>query len=295
MVTSAKRAIDLRADLKGKLPYDLQAEDYEKIGIALGVVEGSMDLATVVSEAFQDTWKVMQDAWSAADKVSDEIEPLVDIKREFQSVFGAFANEAGKFINQTFEELMLPAFGLPGRELPDHLPAYEYFDMARKYKTMGWCEQARDALAKVIEVAPDETTRREARRYLATRIPRLPVPHLAVQQNIRGHNQIVRGDLDGARTTLEAIVKKFPEFEWARGNLGLVYAQLGELDKAEEILSSVLDYNPNYLNAWLHLARLKAAKLEVREAQRYLDKALRLDPEDQPAQALKQIIEFLSL
>jgi tetratricopeptide (TPR) repeat protein len=160
---------------------------------------------------------------------------------------------------------------------------------------MGWCEQARDALAKVIEVAPDETTRREARRYLATRIPRLPVPHLAVQQNIRGHNQIVRGDLDGARTTLEAIVKKFPEFEWARGNLGLVYAQLGELDKAEEILSSVLDYNPNYLNAWLHLARLKAAKLEVREAQRYLDKALRLDPEDQPAQALKQIIEFLSL
>jgi hypothetical protein len=57
----------------------------------------------------------------------------------------------------------------------------------------------------------------------------------------------------------------------------------------------VLDYNANYLNAWLHLARLKAAKLELKEAQRLIDQALKLSPQDKPTLALKQIVEFLSM
>jgi tetratricopeptide (TPR) repeat protein len=273
----------------------LQAEDYEKIGIALGLVEGAMDITTAVSEAFADTWNLLSQALTAADEVLDEIQPLVEIKRDLQNALSLFANETGKLLNQAMEELVLPALGLPGRELPESLSAQRYFEMAQQYKTMGWCEQARDALAKVIEESTDPSLSRAARQYLITRVPRLPVPHLAVQRNIIGHHQTVRGDLSAARKTFEKLVDEYPDFEWPRGNLGLVYAQLGELEKAEEVLSNVLDYNPNYLNAWLHLARLKAAKLEVREAQRYLDKALRLDPEDQAAQALKQLVDFLSL
>jgi len=295
MVTAAKKAIDLKADLHGKLPYDLNTEDYEKIGIALGVVEGAMDIAVGMSDVFRDTWKVLEEALTAADQALDEIEPITEIKKEVQSVFSLFAKEAGQLFNKAVEDFVLPALGMPGRDLPEGLSAQEYIEAAKQYKTLGWCEQARDALEKAMEIAREPAVVRGARQYLITRIPRQPVPHMAVQRNIQGHHQMVRGDLDAAKKTFEALALEYPDFEWPRGNLGLVYAQLGEIEKAEQTLSDVLDYNPDYLNAWLHLARLKAAKLEVREAQRYLDKALRLDPEDQPAQALKQLVDFLSL
>jgi tetratricopeptide (TPR) repeat protein len=295
MVTAAKRAINLRADLKGKLPYNLQTEDYEKIGIALGLIEGSMDIATAVGEAFEDTFNVMRDAFSAADQAVGEVKPLLDLKNEVQTFFGIWTSEAGRFINKAFEDHVLPVLGLPGRDLPEDLQAEQYWQVAQQYRSMGWCEQSRDSIDKVLELAKEPGLQAAARRFRLTRLPRQPVPHKAVQQNIRAHHQIVCGDLTGARQTLESLVGEYPDFEWARGNLGLVYAQQGELEKAEKVLYDVLDYNANYLNAWLHLARLKAAKLEVKEAQSLIDQALKLSPQDKPTLALRQIVEFLSI
>lgn len=295
MVTSAKRAAELRADLRGKLPYDLKTEDYENIGIALGVVEGAMDIAASASDAFKETWKLFEDALTAADQAIDEVEPLSEIKKEVQSAFNFFSKEVGNFVNKAMEETILPALGVPGRQLPEDLSAPEYFELAKHYKNLGWCEQSRDALIKTIETAKNPELAELARQYLITRIPKMPVPHRAVQQNITGFNQMSRNDLTAARKTFEELVRDYPDFEWGRGNLGALYSRLGELDQSEEILLDVVDYNPNYLNAWLHLARLKAAKLEIFEANRYLDKAIRLDPDDDAAKALKQVIEFLSL
>lgn len=295
MVTAAKKAAELKADLRGKLPYDLKTQDYESIGIALGVVEGAMDIAQTASQAFQDTWKILLGAVTAADQALDDVEPLSEIKKEFRSAFDFFSKEVGNFLNKTFEETILPAFGVPGRDLPENLTAEEYMQLGKHYKNLGWCEQARDALEKAIETAPDDQLSEQARRYLRTRIPRLPVPHHAVQANIQGFNQFSRGDLEAARKTFEKIVREYPDFEWARGNLGTVYSQLGELERAEDVLLDVLAYNPSYLNGWLHLARLKAAKLEVFEANRHLEKALKLDPDDEGARALKQVVDFLSL
>jgi tetratricopeptide (TPR) repeat protein len=295
MVAAARRAAQMKVDLHSKLPYGLNTEDYEKIGIALGVVESAMDIAGTASDAFRETWELLRDAATAADLALDDIEPLSQIKREIQSGFGVLSKEFGSFFNKAFEDLVLPAFGVPGRDIPENLTAQEYLDIGKKYKSLGWCEQARDALLKAEEVATDNETAREAKRFRITRIPKQPVPHHAVQKNIEGFNQLTRGDVQRARITFEALARDYPEFEWPKGNLGSVYSQLGDLDKAETVLSEVVDYNSNYLNGWLHFARLKAAKLELPEAQRYLDKALRLDPEDEPAKALKQIIDFLSL
>jgi tetratricopeptide (TPR) repeat protein len=295
MVTAARRAAELRADLRGKLPYDLKTEDYEKIGIALGIVEGAMEIAYSAQDAWRETWKIFSDAVTAADLALDEVEPIAEIKRDVQSAFNVFAQEMGKFFNKTFEESVLPAFGVPGRDLPDNLSAQEYFNLGKQYKNLGWCEQSRDALVKAIEVAEEPELADAARRYLLSRIPKMPVPHHAVQKNIEGFNQLSRGEVLAARKTFEELTRNYPDFEWPRGNLGSVYSKLGELERAEDILFDVLDYNPNYLNAWLHLARLKAAKLEVFEANRYLDKALKLDPEDESARALKQVVDFLSL
>lgn len=295
MVTAARRAAELRANLRGKVPYELKTEDYEKIGIALGLVEGAMDIANTASEALSETWNLLGQAASAADHALDDVEHVSQIKNELKNVFSSLAKEVGDIFNKTFEEAILPVLGVPGRDLPQDLSADEYFNLAKHYKRLGWCEQARDALEKTMEVASDQTLADAARRYLKTRIPRMPVPHHAVQKNIQGFNQLARGDVQAALQTFEMLVRDYPDFEWSRGNLGAVYCRLGELDKAEDTLSQALDFNPNYLNGWLHLARLKAAKLDVAEAQRYIDKAIRLDPEDESAKALKQVVEFLSM
>jgi len=295
MVTAAKKAAELRADLKGKLPYDLKAEDYENIGMALGVVEGAMDIAQSASQAFQDTWKFLQSAANAADQAIDDVQPLSEIKNEVKNAFDVIAKEVGGFFSKALEETILPAFGVPGRELPEHLSAMEYFQLGKHYKNLGWCEQSRDALVRTIETAEEVDLAEQARRYLRTRIPKMPVPHHAVQANIQGFNQFSRGDLVSAKSTFEKIVRNYPEFEWARGNLGAVHSQIGDLDKAEDVLADVVEYNPSYLNGWLHLARLKAAKLEVFEANRILEKAMKLDPDDEATRALKQVVEFLSL
>jgi tetratricopeptide (TPR) repeat protein len=158
---------------------------------------------------------------------------------------------------------------------------------------MGWTEQARDALLLANELDPDEIGPK-AIRFLRTKIPKHPVPHHAVKKNIWGHNLLVRGELVEAQRTFEDLIKSYPDFEWAYGNLGAVYIQQGKINNAKNILNKALDINDNYLNAWLHLARVKAAVLEIREAQTCVDKALRLDPEDQAAQTLKTLIDFLS-
>jgi tetratricopeptide (TPR) repeat protein len=295
MVTAARRAAELRANLQGKLPYDLKSEDYEKIGTALGIVEGAMDIANSASEVLSETWNLLSQAVSAADQALDDDEQVSQIKNEIKTAFSSLVREVGDLFNKTFEEAILPVLGIPGRDLPENLTADEYFSLAKHYKRLGWCEQARDALEKTLEIADDQTMAEAARRYLKTRIPRMPVPHHAVQKNIQGFNQLARGDVQAARHTFELLVRDYPDFEWSRANLGAVYCRIGELEKAEETLSEALDFNPNYLNGWLHLARLKAAKLQVAEAQRYIDKAIRLDPEDESAKALKQVVDFLSL
>lgn len=295
MVSAAKLAIDQRADLASKLPYNLSAEDYEKIGVALGVVEGAMDIAVTASGVFRETWLLFRDAFKSVDLVLEETDGVRDIKREVNDALRAIAREAQGLFDKAVEGFVLPMLGFPGRDLPENLTPAEYFDLAKTYKDMGWCEQARDALERAIETTTDVKLGERARLYLRTRIPRMPVPHRAVEENVRAHHLIVRGELQSAKRKLKRITNEYADFEWARGNLGLVYSKLGELENAEDILSAVLDYNPNYLNGWLHLARLKAAKLELKEAGRYIEKAHALDPEDQGAIALEQLIHVLSL
>src|ERR1700722_17370107 len=117
---------------------------------------------------------------------------------------------------------------------------------------MGWTEQARDALLLANEIDPTEVGPR-ALRYLKTKIPRHPVPHHAVQKNIEGYSQFLRGDVSGAMKTFEELVDQYPDFEWPYGNLGAVYIKQGKLSNAQSILNKALDINESYLNGWLHL------------------------------------------
>jgi len=293
MVTAAKMAMESGSPLKSKQLEGLNDEEYRKIGVMLGLVETTMELGDQANEIMKGAFDVMSQAAASLDQALEEFQPINEVKQEVKNTFEVWAQQAGEAINRALEEHLLPALGLPTREVPQGLSAEEYFNFATQYKSMGWTEQARDALLLANEIDPDEIGPR-AIRYLRTKIPKHPVPHHAVKKNISGHNQLVRGDLVGAQKTFEELVKDYPDFEWAYGNLGAVYIQQGKISNAKDVLWKALDLNENYLNAWLHMARVKAAVLEVREAQSCVDKALRLDPEDQPAQTLKTLIDFLS-
>lgn len=293
MVIAAKKAMEGGNPMKKHKVEGLSDEEYKKLGMMLGIVETTMEIGDQANEVVRGAFEAMQQAANFADQALNEFEPITEVKNEVQNALKWWTEQATAAINKAVEEILLPVLGLPTRDVPEGMSADEYLRIANQYKSMGWTEQARDALLMANEKDPDDVGPK-ALRYLKTKIPRHPVPHHAVKKNIWGHSLFLRGELDEAKKIFEDLIKDYPDFEWPYGNLGAVYIQQGKISNAKDILSKAIDINGDYLNAWLHLARARAAVLEVREAQSCIDKAMRLDPDDQTVQSLKTLIEFLS-
>ena len=125
----------------------------------------------------------------------------------------------------------------PADVVPEGLTAAQYLDLGKQYKAAGWPEQARDALTRSIKADP-EGAGKEAAIYLRAYIPRYRVPNVAVQMNVRGYNQLARGDQAGAVRTFQDCIAQFPDFEWPYGNLGSVYVEQGRIQEAKDILQN---------------------------------------------------------
>lgn len=180
---------------------------------------------------------------------------------------------------------------LPPREVPEGLSPAEYYQLGIQYKSMGWTEQARDALTLAFEEDSDSEVAMSARRFLRTKIPRYPVPLLAEQKNIEGFNQMAMGDAAAAKRTFEELIKDFPDFEWPYGNLSVLYMQEGEYRRAKDLLARALEINPDYINGWLHLAAAKGLERDFEGAKKCVERALDSDPTDAAALALKEALD----
>jgi tetratricopeptide (TPR) repeat protein len=292
-VTAARKAFESGKASRRGIFKDLNPQDAQKFAPLFELLETTFEFQEQASDAVKRSLSALQSAAEFADQKLDEFEPLGDLKKELKGAFDFFGEQAGKYFGKTLEEYILPAFGLPTRDLPEGLMAIEYLYLAQRYKEMGWTEQARDACLKVRELEPGSETADLAMRFLRTRLPKQPIPHSAVEKNIEGYNQLSRGDLDGAEKTFRSLTRSFESFEWPYGNLGLIYIRKGEIERAKSVLWKALDLNADYLNAWLHLARAWAACLELSEARSCIRKALSLDPEDRQAKSLEEIINVL--
>lgn len=292
-ITSARKAAESGKGFKRGPLRDINPGDMRKFSSILELFEGTFQFQEQAGETMRVAFDALRTAAELADEKLDEYEPLAEIKRELKNAFDFFGENAAKLIKTTMDELILPALGLPTRDLPEDLGASEYYELAQKYKSMGWTEQARDACLKVREIDPASDVAELAMRLLRTRIPRHPIPHAAVQKNIEGHNQLLSGDLIAAERTFRSLIAQYSDFEWPYGNLGLLYIRQGALDDAKNILEKALDLNENYVNAWVHLARAHAVCLELSTARTCVNKALALDPEDHNAKSLDEVINFL--
>lgn len=155
------------------------------------------------------------------------------------------------------------------------------YDQGVKLKSAGHPEEARAALTKAIEVDPNGSIAKRAKRFIKNKLPKMPVNEQAVQQNIEGYNQWQSGNTQQAEKIFLSLIQTFPEFEWPYGNLGRLFYEKKQYEEAERYLQKALSLNENYLNGWLHLKDLYQAKGDEAGMAKCAQKIQELDPDNQ--------------
>lgn len=171
------------------------------------------------------------------------------------------------------------AFGTPPEKVPAGLKAEKYLDLGKRYKQVGWTEQSRESLNLAIKLDSGNTGK-QAKLFLEAYVPRYPISPDAVHKNIKGYNQMARGDTDGAIATFKECIAEYPKFEWPYGNLGSLYVEKGKITEAKEVLNTAVEINPHYVNGWLHLADAHLKEGDKKSARDCLQKASEADPDN---------------
>jgi tetratricopeptide (TPR) repeat protein len=229
---------------------------------------------------------------SGADADSGSDEPLTAMKEQLLSI-GLSEDEAQEYVQKLRQALAdMTQAEPPPRELPEDLSAEEYWQLAVRYKQVGWTEQARDALTTAIELDGDGPVGIKARSFLRSKIPRYPVPLMAEQLNIQGYNQMFVNENEAQRM-FENLVKDYPDFEWPYGNLGSLLIKRGRLEEAQELLIKAVQINPYYINGWLHLSRVYAIQENFSAAEECLQRVTAIDASDPNWKGIRDLVDQL--
>ena len=235
-----------------------------------------------------------QTSGSASDSHDDNDtdEPLTAMKEQLLSI-GLSEVEAQEYVQKLRQALAdMTQAEPPPRELPEDLTAEEYWQLAVRYKQVGWTEQARDALTTAIEIDGDGPVGTKSRSFLRSKIPRYPVPLMAEQLNIQGYNQMFVNENEAQRM-FENLVKDYPDFEWPYGNLGSLLIKRGHLETAQELLVKAVQINPYYINGWLHLSRVYAIQENFSAAEDCLQRVTAIDASDPNWKGIRDLVEQL--
>jgi len=175
-------------------------------------------------------------------------------------------------------------------QIPKDLTAIQYFQIAVNHATVGNCEVAREATKRAINKDPNGPVGIRAKRYLASNIPKYPVPEDAARQNGAGFDFIVKRKLDSAIAVLEDTIAEFPKFEWPYNNLACAYIEKRDARKAHAYAEKALKINPEYANAWAVMANAYILEGQYSSAKQCALKAIEYDPQNKTAAKMLQFV-----
>ncbi len=191
-----------------------------------------------------------------------------------------------------FSKVRQPMEEVPPKVVPDGLTAERYYRLGVIYKLYGWTELSRDSLTRASKLDEGGLCGNLATSYLRARLPKFPVDHAPMMYNIVGANKTL-DEPDVAEELFKLLIEEYPTFEWPFGNLAAVYLKKGELSEATDVLNRVLDINPDYVNAWLHLARVKILQDDLDGAKNCVRTAQEIFSDDEDAVRLDSFITEL--
>lgn len=273
---------DLKANETERMFFDI----YSKIGII-----AKFDGSTVDSLLYRDP----VDNKLVAIETKNAI--LV-VNRKFTSKFPPILQVVWKLgVFTCIYAAFIAAFTLSySSDLPDQIPtdltAQKYFKLGKRFKVAGLTEKSREALLLAKEKGKDSEIAEKADIYIRTKLPRNKVSEEAIKMNIKGYNS--QGIFSGGKgeNIWKKCIEKYPGFEWPYSNLASSYIKQGKLDEAEALLEKALEINPEYTNALINMAKLQRARKSWGKADSYIDRVLKLEPDNSRAKKLKSAPKF---
>ncbi len=158
-----------------------------------------------------------------------------------------------------------------------------YFELVKFSNQLGFVNAARDYSRIALSKAKNEDEKRKIELYGQTYLS----PD-GMKNGVSYLFQVACGNPNTVdpKRALERCVNAEPHFWSAKVALARLYREEQQSKLAESQLQKVLDENPNFVPALIEMGKLKADLHNYGGARNSLEKALKLDPENQFAQSL---------
>lgn len=115
-------------------------------------------------------------------------------------------------------------------------------------------------------------------------------PDLAPAQNQLGYLAAQAGDAPTAERYFRKAIAAAPEYAEAENNLGTLLAGQSQDTEAEQYFRAAVTSNPRLTDAWINLAATLAGASRYSEAKQAASSALRVDPDNQDARKMLQML-----
>jgi tetratricopeptide (TPR) repeat protein len=296
-VKAGRLALQSRpSDLAGTPFGELSDEDFmrfrrmvEGLDAGASIGENVLGVSKTVTDIVQDG---MDTTSALADELIGESKALKLIKFGFEESMRQFTKGVQEVVGEVIEQAV--KVSQPPKPVPEGLTAQNYLDLSRQYLVFDWTEQARDALLKARELEGDNPKGALAWTLLRTHLPKQHLPFLAEEGLADARRKLQSGREEDAREVLEDLINRYPEMELCYCVLAGYELRAGHLERARQLLTTASELNPMYMKTWLLLSRVHAIGGSILEAQRALDRATDLDPDDFSIPHLRQLVSILS-
>lgn len=186
----------------------------------------------------------------------------------------------------------------------DSLNAEYAYNLGSAYFLNGWFEEALKCFTQAICLDEDNVNYHFSLAYLyfQKQMYDKAQAELKFIYKLEQHHELTNvlramitaknGDLLGAKTELEKIIRFNEADDFAYSALGKVYKELAQYDLAKHLIEKAIELNPNSLNYLSELAELQIEQKKYEDAQKTVEKIIQINDKYLHAYVLLARINF---